>query len=238
MNWLLRPKVIFGFLVNYFFVVFTIFYALVGGGAHARRQSDAVRLGPAAPGVIYAPLPPDPSRASSVNVAGRLHVSLNRDLTLIKRPGFTLSLSPSFDALLRSPGEPRYVTFRFTRFANGQNCPGDCPLSFKADGRLYWPDGAAGGVLRAPRMNWSRQSVPRSSEKLPDGQVLETMAADTLSTEMPYDVFAEIITSNEVVLTLGADSVKLTLEQLEALRDMHRQLMTPPPPQPVITKSY
>jgi hypothetical protein len=119
------------------------------------------------------------------------------------------------------------VRLTFARFSNGQACPGNCTLVINTDGVRVWPR-AGRNDIRPPSTNWTRESVPYSSRVLSDGSVLETLAADTLSTEIPYDVFVEVVSAGRVTIKLGDDSVELSAEKLETLRDMYRQLAQQP----------
>jgi hypothetical protein len=198
--------------------------------SHARE----VRVGNAAtsappdyalqPGYVPLPPPTAPSHASAYHSGGQLHVSLTKDLTLIKRPGRTLLLSPSFNAPLNPSGEPDAVRLNFIIYSDKETCPAYCPLTINADGRTVWTS-----YLNGDPLGWQREHVPHSSEKLADGQVVETMAAESLSTLMSYKEFIDMISAKRVIVRLGPDWVELTADQIEALRDMHRRLPQPPP---------
>src|SRR3954470_2347812 len=187
MDWFFKPKVLSGLFVNYIFVVWALCYP-VFERAHTVRQFITVESNSKT--LPYAQLPPPtgPSRANSFTSSGRTYVSLNNDLTLIKRPGLTLTLYPVFNAREQSPTDPSPVRLTFARFSNGQTCPGNCPLVIDTDRVRVWPR-AGRNDLRPPATSWTRESVPHSSRVLSDGNVLETLAAETLSTEIPYDVF-------------------------------------------------
>ncbi|MFL6256782.1 MAG: hypothetical protein ACJ74T_17390 [Pyrinomonadaceae bacterium] len=179
----------------------------------------------------YVPLPPPsaPRRAFAYESGGRIHVSLNDDLILIKKPGHMLTLSPSFSARTQPQEEPGGALLRFTLFSNQDNYPDDCQLSITADGARVWPELVRDG-RSWPTTDWTRESVPHSSTKLPDGQMMETMAAESLSMELPYELFLKMISAKQVRIILGPDKVELTADQIDALRDMHRRLPQPPLP--------
>jgi hypothetical protein len=227
MDWFFKPKVQLGLFVNFAFVVFTLVSSTAFQRTHGDRQFVTFESDSAA--IPYAQLPPPsgPSRANSFTSGGRIYVSLNNDLTLIKRPGLTLTLYPVFNTRSEPLTDLSPVRLTFARFSNGQTCPGDCPLVINTDGVRVWPR-AARNDIRPPSTNWTRESVPHSSRVLSDGNVLETLAAETLSTEIPYDVFVEVVSARRVTIKLGDDSVELSAEKLEALRDMYRQLAQQP----------
>lgn len=242
MDWFFKPKVQLGLLVNYVFVVWALCYP-VFERAHAAPPFITFESN-SAQTIPYAPLPPPtgPSRANSFTSGGRTYVSLNNDLTLIKRPGLTLTLYPVFNTRTQPLTETSPIRLTFARFSNGQTCPGNCPLVINTDGVRVWPRPDPNSV-HLPSTNWTRSNVPYSSQVLPDGNVLETLAAETLSTEIPYDVFVEIVSAKHVTIKLGDDGVDLSAEKLESLRDMYRQLAQQPntvikQPNAVISNSY
>src|SRR5215212_10713034 len=115
MEWLFKPKVQLGLLVNFAFVMFTLVSSLAGSPTPERWHPAATYDAPAIP---YAPLPPPAtlSIATVTESGGLLNVSLNNDLTLVKKTGRTLLLSPSFTMSGRAAGQPSAVTLRFTIF--------------------------------------------------------------------------------------------------------------------------
>jgi hypothetical protein len=227
MSWLSSPKVRLGLIVNglYFISLFT------PASQHGRPRLFAhapERHGDYAVQPDYPALPPptSQSRASAFNSGGLLQVSLKKDLTLMERGGRKLILSPSFNALTRPSVEPNSVLFNFIIYSDKETCAGDCPLTINADGVTVWTSYAHGD---SP--GWQmRSSVPASSAKLEDGRVIKTMGAESLSTTIPYKDFVDIISATRVVVRLGPDWVELTADQIEALRDMHRHLQPPHPP--------
>lgn len=228
------PKVRLALIVNglYFISLFTP--TSRHGRPHLFTHEREMRAEHPAQFVLppdYVPLPPPsaPRRATAFESGGRIHVSLNDDLTLVKKPGRTLTLSPSFSARTQPQEEPGWVLLRFTLFSNQGTYPDDCLLAITADGAPVWPE-LARSDRRWPSTAWTRESVPHSSTKLPDGQVMETLAAESLSMELPYELFLKMISAKQVRIILGPDRVELTADQIEALRDMHRRLPQPPPP--------
>ena len=238
MEWLFRPKVQLGIFVNFVFVMFTLVSSSAG-------ERAAERWNPAFMGVEVASLPPPPpptspsrrqSRAFTFDEEGRTKVSLYYDLTLVKRPGFQLTLSPSFSMRKSPPMELSNLSLRFMRFSDDKDrgCLDDCRLAISADGERVWPRGAG---KRRTTTQWEREIVPHTSTMTGDGRALETMAGDVLTTHVPYDVLTQIISAGRVTVTLGADTVVLTAEQMEALRDMYRQL-TESQSKPVIINAH
>ena len=231
-SWLSNPKVRLGLIVNglYLFSLFT------PTSSHQRphlfEHASGVRavraLRPPAPG----PEAPTASgsRTSTLLSDGRLHISLNQDLTLVKRPDRTLLLSPSFSARVQPFEEPTSVVLRFMLFSRKEDgCPGDCPLTIVADGENLWPHRAA--YDRRPGLySWKRESAPPSSAKLEDGRVVETMAAEAFTVEVPYDMFLDLIRARHVGIGLGPDYVSLTADQLDSLRDMYSRIPDPTSP--------
>ena len=244
MSWLSSPKVRLALIVNglYFMSLFTTPWSHdrrpgFFERARATRDARSVRAAPVAQ-TDYVPLPPPsaPSRAAAYESGGGLHVSLSKDLTLVRRPGRTLLLSPFFSVRTYPRAEenfeePTSVLFNFIIYADGVTCPADCPLTIEADDKVVWPvythDGAP-----AYSPGWQRERVPYSSTKSADGQVIETMAAESLRIRISYEQFLDTISARRVIVKLGPDRVELTADQIEALRDMHRRLPQPPPPDP------
>src|ERR1044072_1596106 len=179
MEWLFRPKVQLGLLVNFAFIMFTL-VSSAGGRAHTRWRPAAIYDPPAIP---YAPLPP-PAAPSGVAVAesgGQLNVFLNNDLTLVRKSGRTLVLSPSFITRTRPAEQPSVVTLRFTIFSDKDACPGACMLVINADGAHVWESAARGTFSTG----WTRERIPGSTVTLSDGQVAETLTAEIFTTQIP-----------------------------------------------------
>lgn len=236
MFWLSSPKVRLALIVNglYFISVFTPTTPHTRSSfferARASRGGDHAMTA-AQPDYVPLPPPSATSRASAFESGGLLHVSLNNDLTLVKRPDHRLVLSPSFSAPTSPPAEPQSALLNFILYTTSdqETCPGDCPLTVKADDEIVWPKRSAiapGGHT----YSWKRGSVPHSSVQLEDGRVVETMGAESFSAEVPYETFLDIISAKRVFVRLGPNWVELTDDQIEALRDMHRRLPPLPPP--------
>ena len=229
MSWLSSPKVRLALIVNglYFISLFTP--AARHGRPHlfarARATPAAREVSTVQPDPALFPPPAAPSRASAFESGGLLHVSLNKDMTLVQRPGRTVLLSSSFIAPTNPSAEPDSVVLNFIVYSDKETCPDACPLTINADGVTVWTSYAHGD---SP--GWRRERVPYSSTKHADGQVIETMAAESLSTRMSYKAFLDMISARHVVVRLGPDWVELAAYQTEALRDMHRLLPQPPPP--------
>ncbi len=229
MSWLSSPKVRLALIVNglYFISIFTptMPHTRPRFFERARATREARAMPVARPGYVPLPPPAAPSRASAFQSGNLLHVSLNDDLMLLKRPGRKLLLSPSFSARTSPPADPQSVLLNFILYttADGESCPDNCPLTIKADEEVVWPERSALDPGEHS-YSWKRESVPHSSEKLEDGRVVETMAAESFSAEIPYDKFLDIISARRVVVRLGPDRVELNADQIEALRDMQRRL--------------
>lgn len=226
MRWLLKPKILLGLFVNFVFVLFTCVTSVTS--THSERPRPyAFKTTIPAP-VPYAPLPPPaaPSGATVVDLGGgRATVSLSKDMTLVRKPGRTLLFSPSLNISTRPAEPPTTVTLSFIIFSDKEACPGACMLVINADGSHVLESAAAGTFSTG----WTRVKNPAANMTLPGGQVAVTLAAETLTTQIPYEMFLYIISARRVVLSLGPDKVELTHDQIEALRDMHRRVAPPPP---------
>jgi hypothetical protein len=239
MHCLFKPKVQLGLFVNLVFVLFTC--ATYTPLHHGRTYVDVgtSALKPMPPSVPYAPLPPPaaPSKSTVVDLGGgRANVMLTQDMTLVKKPGRTLVFSPSFNVSTLHAEQPSTVTLRFIIFSEKEACPGACMLVINADGSRVWESAADG----TSSTDWTRVKNPATNMTLPDGQVAVTLAAETLTTRIPYETFFDIIGAKRVVLSLGPDKVELTHDQIDALRDMHRRVAPPVEEQhgPKIFKSF
>ena len=229
MSWLSSPKVRLALIVNglYFISIFTppTPHTRPRLFAHARATREA-RPASLLPQYDIPPASPYKlSRASAFESGGLLHVSLNQDLTLDERPGRTLLLSPTFSARINPAAEPTFVNFNFFLYSGKETCPDDCPLTITADGVTVWTSYSHGD---SP--GWQRKLVPHSTEMLLDGGVVETTGAESLSTQVSYEGFIQMLSAKRVIVRLGPSWVELNYDQLEALRDMHRRLTQPPPP--------
>src|SRR5215207_5934858 len=212
MSWFSSPKVRLALIVNglYFMSLFTTpwsHHKRPGFFERARATRDArsVRAVPVAQ-PDYVPLPPPsaPSRAAAYESGGGLHVSLTKDLTLVRRAGRTLLLSPSFSVRTfpraeENLEEPDSVLLNFIIYADGETCPADCPLTIAADDKVVWPDYTHAGTP-AYSPGWQRVRVPYSSAKSADGQVVETMAAESLSIRISYEQFLDTISARRIII--------------------------------------
>jgi hypothetical protein len=235
MLWHAKPKVKLALLVNglYLLTFFTPSPSPPNARqhlfAHTRRQPSAREAPAGLPAHVPLPPPSGPSRVAAYESGGMLHVSLSNDLTLVKRPGRTLVLSPSFSAPTLPAEEPEFVRLNFILYSDKGTCPGNCPLLIKADGETLWPENASDDS-RLNTYSWRRGNVPHTSTTSEDGLVIETMAAESFETLMPYDAFMRMISAGHVTIRLGPDWVELTANQIETLRDMYRRLPQLPPP--------
>ena len=160
---------------------------------------------------VLAPLPPPSAPVKATTYVAKqfdqLDVYLTNDLTLLSRPDHRLLLSPTFTTRASKPEPPDSILLRFVAYSSGQTLSNTTPLTITADGRemidgraRFWYNGNA---VTPP------QGVP---------------FIEGLGVELPYELFLDIISARQVVIELGADRVELTANQIEALRDMHRQL--------------
>jgi hypothetical protein len=235
MSWISSPKVRLALIVN---GLYFVSHFVAPSPPHARpqffaqaRESLAERAQRRArAGNIPLPPPYAPSRATADESGGVLQVSLKKDLTLVRSPGRTLVLSPSFSVSKSLSGEPgpSSVLLHFIIYANEEACPGDCPLTIAADNKVVWPDYRRTD-LPGYSQGWTRKLIPHSSTESTGGQLIETMAAESLSMRISYEQFLDTISARRVIIKLGPDRVELTPDQIEALRDMHRSLPLPPP---------
>lgn len=229
MDWLSKPKVLLGLIVNGVYLLFCLATPSSQRPPHAYSHPLLERSEPAAQGrpLPYVPLPP-PSKASKaesyyVSASDQLLVYLSNDLTLVNRPGHKLLLWLSFSVKNKSGEEPRGVFLRFVSRSRITSFSPDSQLVITADGVLKWPHGQS---------NEPAQEAPwRNGGKLPYSIELDQNGVvETMGTEIPYADFIDIISARRVVVSLGPDRVELTPDQVEALRDMHRKLPQPPPP--------
>jgi len=155
MEWFFKPKVQLGLWVNFIFVMFTLVASPARETAHWRWRPASIYDPPAVP---YAPPPPpmELGRAATTESNGQLNVFLTKDLTLVKKTGHGLVLSPSFTTRARPVEPPRAVTLRFTIFSEENDCPGACMLVINADGSHVW-ESAAKGTFST---NWTREKIP------------------------------------------------------------------------------
>jgi hypothetical protein len=177
----------------------------------------------------YTPLAPPSAEApkAAVNYVkdfDQLDVFLSHDLTLVRLPGHTLLLSPTFTTKMSAPEQPRSVLLRFVSYSQQQALDAYAPFVITADGTEVWRsgEGATGGA--APYGARPLHSVASDEA----GRVIETFGQ-----EIPYDLFLDVISARRVIVELGDDRVELNADQVEALRDMHRRLPQPseePPP--------
>ncbi|MCA1622126.1 MAG: hypothetical protein LC795_23215 [Acidobacteria bacterium] len=225
--WLSSSKVRVGLLVNGLYLLSLILPspAQVGGRPYARtyRERAGDYAAPAPPRALTPPAYPPLPRArgeskvetSQVREADQLEVYLKQDLTLVNELGHKLLLSPTFATRLSRPEAPRTALLRFVSFSTRQFFANDTPVLITADDVKLWRYGADSEADSTP----SRAKVLHSASLDERGGVVETIGH-----EIPYEVFYNMLAAEKVTITLGRDSVRLTSEQVEALRDMHRRL--------------
>jgi hypothetical protein len=239
MSWLSSSKVRLALIVNGLYLISQ--FTMAGSPhkrpsfferARATRDSRPPQVLPHS----YIPLAPPsaPSRASSHETDGMIHVRLTKDLTLVRRPGRVLQLWANFHARTNPPSEPDYVYLTLPIYSDDGECAGDCRLTIAADGMMVWPAdySHSGPTPRAPGLS-SRSDYahfPKSQEQIELDQLVGMRYLDTVSARLTYEQFINIISAKRVVVCLGPDRVELTPDQIEALRDMHRRLPQPPPP--------
>ena len=218
MEWIFKPKVQLGLWVNFAFVMFTLVSSSVGGRANGgvvvdvRRGLDAVEsrashAGTADNAFRYVSLPPrlGPSQAVADHYADtwQIVVHTTHDLTLVKKDGRTLTLSPSFYVNGDTIVPPRNVTLRFRSDspASKRFYADVCELEIMAEGADFQ------AVLEVSH-----------GQLWKDGKAfVEFMAQD-----IPYNVFVKLVASKRVTFKVGDEEIALTEEQLSALRDMQR----------------
>jgi hypothetical protein len=221
MEWLFKPKVQLGLLVNFIFVMFT----LVSSSAGSHRQSTRVlieeprgvaveeRHGVAAVETIddnkfrYVQLPPrrGPSQATSYRdqQSGQLSVYTTQELTLVRKDGRALTLWPVFYVNGPSIVPPRKVLLRFTSKSTAQLYKDECELEIRSEAGTYL---------------W--QALPVTHESAKKGGARGVV--ERLETDIPYSVFLKLVTSKSVTLRVGVEEIPLTESQMSALRDMQR----------------
>ena len=225
MEWLFKPKVQLGLFVNFIFVMFTLVASTAGGGRvfEYRRSPGYMPPPPASETLPDIPLPPPtgPSKAASYldKNTGEFNVYLDNDMSLVRRPGFVLILSP-ICMMHGGDGQPR-VLLRFSAYSWAQYFAYDNSLTIAADGEQIWPaykpDG--GQVWEG----WKENQVPRSVSFGGEGHVVEAIGK-----EIPYPVFVKTVNAKRVCLQFGPEETYLSKEQLDALRDMYQRISQPP----------
>lgn len=227
MEWLFKPKVQLGLFVNFIFVMFTLVTSTATGGRayEYRRIPGYVPPPPATVTLPNIPLPPSkgPSKAVSYldKGTGEFNVYLDNDMSLIRRSGFVLLLSPTCTVRSGSDEQPRSVLLRFVAYSGAQYFAYDDSLTITADDVQIWPAlRPSGGQVW---QSWNDEPVPRSVMFGGDGHVVETVGK-----EIPYAVFVKLVTAKRVNFQLGPEATDLTDKQLNALRDMYRLLSQPP----------
>lgn len=227
MHWLSNPKVRLALIVNgiYFISLVTPTPPRAPSRLFARpfENGGALPAPRRTPVFVNLPPPSGPSKAATWVSKGfdQLDVYLANDLTLVQRPDYRLVLSPAFTTKASNPETPDTVLLRFLSYTHGMVPANTSSVTITADGKYVWDEGLA--------RRYNADSPPGSATGGEAGEVLVTR-----SINVPYAVFAEIISARKVVIQYGLDRVELTAEQFEALRDMHRRLLTqseaPPPP--------
>lgn len=222
MCWISSPKVRLALIVNglYFVSLLTPttphtrprFFARLGEHRDARVST---KMPPS-----YAPLAPPLTAPSKADVNyfkefDQLDVFLTNDLTLVRKPGHLLQLSPILTTRMSVAEQPRSILLRFVAFSDVQSYSEKTPLMISTDGMYKWDDSQE--AARGPRTN----SVRYFNTADAGGRMIETVGID-----LPYETFLEIISGRQIVIELGGDTVELNADQIEALRDMHRRLPT------------
>jgi hypothetical protein len=210
MNRLSSPKVRLALIVNglYFISLFT------PATPHTRprlfsRAYDNSAASKRTP-VVTTPAPPSPPSKATTHVAkqfDQLDVYLTNDLTLVSRPGHRLMLSPTFTTRASKPEPPDSVLLRFISYSDERTLSNTTPLIITADGE---------DRINVCSHLWYGGNA---NARTVGGQVVEGVGV-----ELPYYIFVEISYAKEVIVQFGRDRVRLTAEQIDALRDMHCRL--------------
>jgi hypothetical protein len=245
MNWLSSPKVRLGLIVNglYFISLFTpaTRHTRPRLFAHAREPVvvvDSMVSPPAPAPPAYVPLAPPaaPAYVSAYESGDLLHVSLDKDLWLLRRPGRALLLSVNFSARTSPPEEPEYVYLSFHLYTDGESCPGTCPLSIVADNMVVVPSYTRSGPVPRPLSlspGLQRGPVPQSSTHALD-EPIEAQFLNRVNAKISYEQFNKVLGAQRIIISLGPDQIELNADQVKALRDMRRRVsqLTKDAPQP------
>ena len=220
--WLSSPKVRLGLLVNGLYLLSLALpsSSLSGGPSHARTYGPPAKRPP-----VYVSLPPSKTGASRAishvdKEWGDLTVYLVEDLTLLGARGQQLFLSPTF-TMRQGDESPDSVLLRFVSYSDEPSFTNGARLVISADGKQVWPAYDVDG--EAAWMGWVEEKVPPYIQPAEGGGFMENVGKT-----IPYEVFADLIRANRVVVNIGPHLVQLNAEQLEALRDMHRAVAQPP----------
>ena len=229
MHWLSSPRVRLGLLVNglYLLSLFTQTPPQRTRACTFVRSSgcDTGRLCSTSP-PEYAPLAPQTGALKAKRdyrlESGQYRISLTRDLLLARERGYTLLLSPMYYTEVLNE-RPFSVVMLFTSYSHEQHYDGDSAFVINADGVEVWRSGQRGPGDETP---WHARAL-HSAKLDENNQVFETFGQ-----EIPNDIFARMARARRVTFELGPDTVKLTTEQLAALREMSILLphTSPPPP--------
>ena len=219
-HWPSSSKVRLGLLVNalYMLSLFLPSHSQVGGRPYVHTyERRAGRLRADSP-PDYAPLPPYQAETLKADAyhwrqSGQTDVYLTRELTLVRKRGHTLLLSPTFAMKAHEP--PRSVILSFISFSHEQFYDRNSPFVITADGTELWRYGWRGAGDETPSSGRALHTAALDA----NGQVVET-----LGHEIPFDIFFGLLGARRVTIELGPDRVELTPEQMEALRDMYRPL--------------
>lgn len=218
--WLYSSKVRLGLLVNGLYLLSLLVPSPSQTGGHVYDAGAYDRPGFARsrrpPVTVGLPPSKGPTKATSYRVKGSdsLAVYLDKDLTLQETPGRRLLLAPTF-TVRDDEEQPDAVLLRFIAFSDEPAPAADNRFYILADGRQVWPAyGTDGGAVWE---DWNEQAVPPSVTHSEEDGFIENFGRT-----IPYEVFAEAVAARRVTLSLGPYFVRLSAEQLEALRDMHR----------------
>jgi hypothetical protein len=230
MRWLSSSKVRLALIVNglYFISVFTPttqhsrprFFA----HTHEAQVSPLATLAPPVLRPDYAPYPPPSPRSNAVvdESNGLLNVSLDRDLTLVKRPDRELLLSLNFSARTKPRALPEYIFLTFHLYTDQTSCPYDCPVNVIADDKSLTP------VITRPDNTTPASDTPRQRPPFDGEPHVETKYLHWVSARISLQEFMEIINAKRVLVGLGPDWVELNSDQMSALREMFVRLPLSP----------
>jgi hypothetical protein len=218
MHWLSSPRVRLGLIVNglYFLSLFSPSPSYTRAKLYARAyESPAGRLrSKGSPG--YAPLLPQtgPLKAETRYLydSQQLEVYLTREIVLVRRRDHTLLLSPTY-AMSRLPYSKQTlpVLLHFSSFSHEQLFDRDSSFVITADGVELWRYGRRGPGDMTPS-----NAKGLYTAALDDND----QVAETLGHEIPYDLFVQLVSAQNVTFELGPDTIELTQGQLDVLRDM------------------
>jgi hypothetical protein len=215
-NWLQTTQGRLAISVNAAYLVYCLLISGSGNGLTVEHYQSFTSSSVSAPVLTnQSPFVAMPPRLQSSGKTQATSFYLNdsdtsvypiEDLRLIAGRDLRLQFSPIISGIKVSDATrlPN-VLFRFYSYGSEQHYSSDSVFELWSDGNAVWSS------------RWGYVRNGHTVTLNDGGEVVESLSYD-----IPYEVFLRIVSSKKLQIRLGVDQIDLTSKQFDALRDLQR----------------